>query len=454
MKKALLKTENIFLILCLFWGIVFLFINPPFQSPDELEHFYKMWGYTQHTLKYEIKEGQTGLTLPKSFSNIHAFYNAYRMSNEKIPFNATLNATKIKLDKNNTQFLNFTPTSYTPLSYFPSFIVLWILKLLNIKPLCMMYILRFCSLLVYLALTYSAIKIAPCKKWLIFFFALLPINVYQAASVSTDGITLGFIMLYIAYTLKLAYGDFKQISNNEFFVWGGLITLVSILKFAYFPLILLYFLIPKDKFESTKNYIKIFSITTIINILIICLFLLTIMQSPITSNYGLEHQFVNKFDLIKEIIFAPFAYIKNVLASTNFLKGFLYQNMISSIGVTLAMIPAQYIHFAWIGLIASVFYKSENETECNIKIADRIMLFAVIILIHFIIMTSVYLIYQTKPYIIGVQGRYLTPLILPLILLLSSTKFSIKNKVLPISLVLLSLFLLFQTFIMTFVRYY
>ena len=78
MKKALLKTENIFLILCLFWGIVFLFINPPFQSPDELEHFYKMWGYTQHTLKYEIKEGQTGLTLPKSFSNIHAFYNAYR----------------------------------------------------------------------------------------------------------------------------------------------------------------------------------------------------------------------------------------------------------------------------------------------------------------------------------------------------------------------------------------
>ena len=103
-----------------------------------------------------------------------------------------------------------------------------------------------------------------------------------------------------------------------------------------------------------------------------------------------DNQFVNKFDLIKEIIFAPFAYIKNVLASTNFLKGFLYQNMISSIGVTLAMIPTQYIHFAWIGLIASVFYKSENETECNIKIADRIMLFAVIILIHFIILYHIF----------------------------------------------------------------
>ena len=154
-----------------------MLVNPPFQSPDEPEHMFKMWGYTEGSYNYKIKDGWAGQVLPESFAVMYKVYDAYRMSNNPVSFDVTLKASMLPLDKNNTEFLRFTPSSYTPFSYFPSFLVLWILKLLNAGPLFMMYVLRFCSLLVYLALCYFSIKITPVKKMLFFIFALLPVCV-------------------------------------------------------------------------------------------------------------------------------------------------------------------------------------------------------------------------------------------------------------------------------------
>ena len=455
MKRAIFKPENIFLIFCLLWGMVILCVMPPFQSPDEPEHFFKMWGYTQGTYRYQIKDNQAGLNMPQSMASLYQFYNFYRFSNKKIPYKATLQSFNIPLAQKTTTFLKHTPSSYTPVSYFPSFIILWIMKLLNFKPLFMMYILRFCSLLVYLALAYSAIRITPCKKWLFCFFALLPVCVTQAASISTDGITTGVIMFYIAYTLKIACADSeKKISNRQIFIWSGLITVINILKFAYLPFILLYFLIPEEKFQTPKSYYTNFLLIVLINIFITGVFLCGVISSPSINTYGLGHHFINKPELIKEIVLSPFAYIKMLFASAIFLKKFLYQNMISSIGVTLAMIPLKYTHLAWAGLICSVFYTDIKEKICNVTFKNKLWITAAVVLSFVLIMTSVYLIYQTKPYIIGVQGRYLTPLIPVILLLLVSKHFVTESKVIPAGLFLISQCLLFQNLMALILRYY
>ena len=84
MEKTLFKTENLFLLICLIWGVIFLFINPPFQTPDEFEHFFKMWGFTQGTLRHQIKDGISGQVLPESFVNLYNFYDYYRRIDTKI----------------------------------------------------------------------------------------------------------------------------------------------------------------------------------------------------------------------------------------------------------------------------------------------------------------------------------------------------------------------------------
>ena len=53
LKRELFSVQNIFLVSCLFWGILFLFLNPPFQAPDEDAHFFKMYGYTSGSLNFK-----------------------------------------------------------------------------------------------------------------------------------------------------------------------------------------------------------------------------------------------------------------------------------------------------------------------------------------------------------------------------------------------------------------
>ena len=329
------------------------------------------------------------------------------------------------------------------------------MKFLNVKPLCMIYILRFCSLLVYLALIYQAIKITPCKKWLFLFLALLPINVYQASSINTDGITLGFIFLFIAYTLKLAFDEkIKKIENKEIIIWDLLIICIGILKFTYLPLILFYFLIPKTKFKTENLYYKNFAVIVLFNIFIIAFFLFGVMSTKGLTEYAYENKLLSSFEMMKKIASAPFDYIILTIKSTFFLKEFFYYNVISSIGGNLVMIPHFASHLTWFLIFLSAFYKNKAECVIDLTLKNKAIILAILILSHFLIMTSIYLIYQTKPYIVGVQGRYLTPLLPMLLFLFNSKKIFLQNKIIAGVLSVMSQFLLFMTFIIIMVYYY
>ena len=448
MEKTLFKTENIFFVICLLWGVIFLFINPPFQAPDEFEHFFKMWGYTQGTLRHEIQGGISGLELPESFVKLYDFYDYYRRIDTKLPFEATAQAGNIALEKGKTEFLSFNPSSYTPLSYFPSFIVLWFLKIFSIKPLMMLYIMRFCSLLVYLALCYCAIKITPCLKWTIWMFSLLPVNIYQAAAVSVDGLTFGLIVLFFAYTLKLAFDEnIKNIDIKRILLWGIMFAYICILKYAYFPLIVVYFLIPAEKFSSKKTYFKYLSIVAGICFGLICVFLSAVMSTPVLNEHTKTFLINDKIDLIKQIILSPFDYLKKVLVSTYILRGFLYRNIISSVSVFFKMIPFFAVNIAYISLILSVFYKTVKEQACKISLKQKGLIVAAILVSYLLIVTSVYLIYKSQTYIVGIQGRYLTPLILFGLIVFAFPKFNISNKIVPVFLFFVSQFLLLCTFV-------
>ena len=455
MQKILCKIENLFLVICLFWGLVLLITNPPFQAPDEFAHFFKMWGYTQGTLRYQIKDGWTGIKISKNMKEIYYAYAKHVYSSEKIPLYKTITYSKLPLEKQEQHFVKIDPSSYLPISYFPSFIVLWLLKLFNVKPLCMMYILRFCSLLVYLSLMYGAIKITPTHKWLFLIFALLPINVYQAASISTDGITYGAIGIFIALTLKLASdGTITKLNKFHIFVWIFLITCIGLLKFAYFPLILLYFLIPTKKFKDKKTYYTNFLLTLAINIVIIIAFLLFSMHKPGMTEHVYNNQLLPSYEMIKKILSSPLQYIKLVISSTWYLKNFFFYNTISSVGGNLVMLPPFLLNLTWFILFVSAFCNKTNKEITALNFKNKELIVISIILSYLLIVTAIYIIYQTQPYITGIQGRYLTPFILLFLLLFDSKKGYISNKIIPILLTLISQVLLLLTTIIIFMYYY
>ena len=51
--KCLKKTENLFLIICLFFGILFTIITPPFMVSDENSHMAKMYNFTEGSINFQ-----------------------------------------------------------------------------------------------------------------------------------------------------------------------------------------------------------------------------------------------------------------------------------------------------------------------------------------------------------------------------------------------------------------
>ena len=160
MKKIIEKPENIFFIICLFWGVLFLLINPPFQAPDEDSHLYKIYGITQGSWNFkkitlnkinEIDLGKkytfAGQILPTGLIEATMFNKDITFNpKEKTDVNKTLEIAKIKLKKDNAVFVGYPVPVYTPLSYMPAVVLIWLLSLFNAPPLFMLFAARFSCL--------------------------------------------------------------------------------------------------------------------------------------------------------------------------------------------------------------------------------------------------------------------------------------------------------------------
>ncbi len=453
--KKIFNIQNLFLICAIFWGSLFILINPPFQAPDEDAHFFKMYGYTQGSFNFKKLNNYTGQTLPESFIQLQKFYDALKFDNKiKTSPQELKQAKKIILNKDKTEFFKFIPTSYTPISYFPSCLVMFFIKFLNITPINMIFILRFCSLFTYLALCYAAIKITPIHKLLFFAIFLLPLNLYQAGAVSTDGLTLGLVFLFITYTLKLKFSDDNLITKKENIIWTSLITLITICKYAYLPLILLYFLIPSKKFENKKIYFKNFILILLLNVFITLFFVYHVISISQNCKTELTETTIDKKLLIQHILIHPIEYLKMIVLSIVKLHRFYINNLITSFGWNSTMVPIFITNLFYAILFLCAFFKEETEKLFSYDLKERSILIFSGLMIFFIVITSVYLIYQKSPIITGVQGRYLFPLLPMFFIMFFNKKYYLKNRIIPVFVISFMQILLFISLLTLISRFY
>lgn len=464
MDKFFEKPQKIFLIFALFWGLVFALFNPPFQAPDEPEHLFKMWGITQGSLNFkkltvktsEQKTKIAGQILPKGLIEAgQKTYNLHFKPNKKTSLNETKEIIKIKLEKENPIFLKYPIPSYTPISYLPTLFFIWILSWFHATPFLMLITSRICSLITYIFLTYHAIKITPIKKWLFLVLALMPMCIYEASACSTDALSNGTALLFIAYTLNLAYNKkIEKIGYKENIIFFSLIAILSICKFAYLPMLFLYLIIPTNKFNKTTNKLK-------------CFIILAFTVSTITIGFLLSHFLLTKdvqlssfHNMDVNLIFLtaithPIQYILLIIKTLihNF---YMYLTFfVGTFGWLDTPLPPIAV-FSYILLLIVHSLNNENIKVKNIKTIDKLMFATVCICCTFLICSACYLIFWLLPNntINGIQGRYFIPYILLFFLLFNNTKFDFeKISIKMVSIILINL-ILFSSIIRIIYRFY
>lgn len=455
MEKYKIKIENLFLILCLLWGFLFIVINPPFQASDEDSHLYKIYGFTQGSWTFK-KLSLNGIDSqnPTKKITISGQYlpaglvKSSRLNKriithpeQKTSIKESFDIISTPLFKEYPVFISYSVPSYTPVAYVPAVFIIWLLSLINSPPAIMLYVGRLCCLLTYILLTFFAIKITPKGKWILFSVALLPMMIYRAGALSIDALTCGCAFLLTAYALNLIYNDdIAQISKKHNLIFMLLSTILVFCKFTYLPLILLYFLIPDKKFKNKKQkiYTSLVFLFTAFAITFLQVLITTITSAGLSAN-----SMASGYLVLHPISF--FKIILNTLYTNanEYITGF-----VGLFGWSDTYLPKIFV-FCYIFLIC-MFSCIKSDNKISINKNERIF-FLTICLVSFIAMYAVFsIIFQVDTKtgtLIGLQGRYLIPLA-PLFFLALSNPFIEKHETLYkfTGIFLINLILVISTF--------
>jgi uncharacterized membrane protein len=253
--------------------------------------------------------------------------------------------------------------------------------------------------------------------------------IQQMISYSYDSLLNSLVLIYIAYILKLIYGNRKVKWKDWFLLIIVLFIVNNIKKLVYLPLALFLLFIPKDKFKNKRQkYMAI-----ILNIIIILL-LLKLTNMLVNLGYNgsnvLESASTGSSsgDQLSYLLNNPLDILK-ISLNTIKLKGMFYLNgIVGYFGWFKFKISDKYI-LVYLLLFIYVILGEKS----NLKVNDRIKILLGVILSISLICFAMYIYWSDYMllYVEGVQGRYFIPLLLPLALVFISknNKYNIDSKI-------------------------
>jgi len=201
------KTPLFFLFASLFFSALYALLIPPFQSPDEPNHFLRAYQVSEgHFVPQKTADQRLGGFLPSSlglvagqFAGLKNDYDA-RICLENIRL-----AASIPLLCGERRFFDFANTAmYAPTAYAPQAAAIALIRPFGASPLQMLYAGRLANAWVWCLLVFAAIRMLPAQRAIMAVLALLPASLVMAASLNADTVTNGLCFWVFAACLSAA----------------------------------------------------------------------------------------------------------------------------------------------------------------------------------------------------------------------------------------------------------
>ncbi len=233
------RPERVFLVLGSVFGILFLFLIPPFQSFDEHSHYLRVYQLTEGDISSQMIKpyGAGGDIQTDVVASTYALLGDKTKGEAQWPYDINIiqKYWNVSPDqKHGDTQAQFPNTAvYSPLVYLPHIAGLFIAKdIFNANIIAMIYLTRLAGLIFWVYCVYSIIKLLPFGKWALVTIALLPTSVYGAVTVNADMMTAVTAFLLIAYTLFL-YNQQRTITLTEGLILTGILTALGLMKPGY-----------------------------------------------------------------------------------------------------------------------------------------------------------------------------------------------------------------------------
>lgn len=445
MSEKKYKIENKFLIISIPIFLAFIILIPMFLGHDERFHFYRIFEITEGGFLAEVNDGATGYKMPDAVFT--------KIGWKERHYSDIIDAAHEKIDRNNMTFISdVTMSVYSPIQYMPHVIGVSIAKIFSLRPIVIAYIGRLFNLLFCILLLYFTIKITPYGKNVFLLFSLIPIAIEGFTTLSGDGLTISTTYLFMAYVFSMLERKNKKLLKRDFIIIISLGIVLAFCKLVYIPIICLLLLIPKEYFTSIKK--KIITIIPIIIIMVLFNLLWLKLANPYLqvytqgqSNYQINfifHHIITYFCMFMHSFLTQFL---NLLKSA-FGDSLLWGSAIQNYSIISFMIF----------LTTVIVCVNDESIKKKFNIYNSFIIGFIILVIIGLIFTSLFI--QWTEYgsstIEGVQGRYFSPF-LPLLMILigsfSSRKRNINESNLTKLVLLVTIFANYASLIEMFIKF-
>ncbi len=230
-------TRKLQLAVLLGFGLLYIFLTPPFKAPDEISHLLRA---------YSVAEGQW--LIKNHPTKLLRFYlaNAERWQENAPKLHRYLqNLLDHSSDGDRVPQLVFNTSLYSPVPYLLHAVVIKCFMVCgNSNLLLLLYAMRICSLLIFIALLWLSFRLFPAGAWCVFWVAATPMALSQASVINLDYLLFSATAVLLAASLGNAGPRLYALC-----VIASMILLMTA-KLPYLPLLL----VPAAALVLRKNH--------------------------------------------------------------------------------------------------------------------------------------------------------------------------------------------------------
>ena len=418
--KNSFRIENIYLILALLFGTLFIFLIPPFQSPDEDSHFKKAYMVSKGHFYGVESNKKIGNYIP---NNMQDYINDKLtfMGNRDMKYSYSLYAldTQTLTVSSDKSFNNYSTVGINPIIYLIPALGIIIAKIfsvflgLSFTISNLLYCGRLLSLISYSLIVFYAIRISPKFKKSMMALALMPMTLTLFSTITYDSLIISCSFLLFGITMKYVHDDkLQKISQRDLVLLTSILFVFITLKYIYIFNFLVLLLIPKSKFIFSKeDMFKKYGICLLGLVLVYFFtnlpnYLLKSPVDPVTAkltlaqrNFVLAHPFEYLEIFFNEVFNGRFFYLSSFVGTLGLLDTFLPIYII-----------VLYIVFLIVNVIldASVYDKEISRIKRALCIVTPMFIISLSFLGMYLVWTPMVLGVKATS-ITGVQGRYFIP---------------------------------------------
>jgi uncharacterized membrane protein len=199
------------------FGLMMVVALPPFQGPDEFNHFFRAYQVsTGQWLGVRTPDQRLGGVLPSSLSAVaRPFRHLPFQPDNRIEISTLVATFNIPLRPDQTQFTDFANTAiYAPTAYLPQAVVIAPLRWLHAPPLLLLYAGRIVGLVWWLGCFALVLRWCPPGPKLWVAWALLPSALALHATLTADTVTHGLCFVLLAGLLRFVNLKNEPIPRN------------------------------------------------------------------------------------------------------------------------------------------------------------------------------------------------------------------------------------------------